>query len=79
MALTIDEIKEKKIDREAKVTKLFKEFEKEAGVKVSYIDIMRKRIKTKPKANDVESAIDVPYRRRGELKTVLVNVDFEDF
>ena len=61
MAMTIDEVKKKKIELESALTKLLKEFEEETGVRTNYFNIERKRPKNEPEiARPIAESDDGP-------------------
>ncbi len=75
MAMTVDEAKERKLEIEKEVTKLFKDFEDESGFRVGYLDVMRKRPK-RSKHNDPESVMPEPMKSE-DIETVNIDLRME--
>lgn len=77
MSLTIDQIKEKKIELESSVLKLLQDFEKDVDTFVGYIDTERKPSK-KTKKNDISNSVEIPGPERdGPLINVNINLRFD--
>jgi len=75
MALTIDEIKEKKIKLESDILKLVQAYEKETDCFVSYIDFERKTTKSE---KDRLAKVPMPEpERKGPVENINVNMRFD--
>ena len=72
--LTIEDVKEKRTALESGVMKLIEEFEKDTGLKCTYMDIQRKRSKDK---NGFDMSEEV-RPDRGPVENVNINIDFEE-
>ena len=68
--LTVKEVKKRKADLELKLIDIFKEFEKETGLKVTYFNISRER-----KKDEEPEEIYEPHT--GPIKDVEINVDLD--
>lgn len=74
-ALTIDEVKKKKIDLESQILKLVQAYEKETGSYVSYISFERKPTKS---AEDRLAKTCMPEpERRGPVENINVEMRFD--
>ena len=72
MAMTVAEIKKEKIKVEEEISKLLKDFESSSGVRVRYLDVLRKR--EKEKANSPETVMyDSPMK---DIETVTFEISF---
>ena len=68
--MTIKEVKKSKADLELKLIDMFKEFEKETGLKVTYMDVQRKKSK--------KDMAEVSYEpNKGPIENVEVSVDLD--
>ena len=72
--LTIEEVKQKRIELEGSIMALVTNFEDETGLKCTYMDIQRHRPRDK-KGYDYPEEVK-PYN--GPVENVNVNVDFEE-
>ncbi len=75
MALTIEDIKKKKIELESAILKLVQEYESETGSYVSYINFERE--KTKSKEDRLANTIMPEPERRGPIENVNVEMRFD--
>jgi hypothetical protein len=75
MALTIEDIKKKKIELESAILKLVQEYESETGSYVSYINFERE--KTKSKEDRLANTIMPEPERRGSIENVNVEMRFD--
>jgi hypothetical protein len=67
--LTIEDVKKKKIELEGAILKLVQGFEKECGVRASYISMDRKR--------DNETAPEPVAERSGPVENVEVRMELD--
>ena len=74
-ALTIDEVKKKKIDLESGILKLVQAYEKETGAFVSYINFERK--KTVKEDDRLAKTIMAEPEKRGPVENVNVEMRFD--
>lgn len=71
--MTIEQVKKTKMEMELQILDMFKQFEEDTGLKVSYINIQRKRDKKKKKTNGPE-----PYEpHKGPLGDVNIEVNLD--
>jgi hypothetical protein len=76
MALTIEDIKKKKIELESAILKLVQGFENETDTFVSYMDFSRKISKDKAKCERLHTCTPEP-ERDGPIENVNVNMRFD--
>ncbi|MGW8178303.1 MAG: hypothetical protein ACWGQW_05995 [bacterium] len=73
-SMTIEEVKESRIALESAIIDLISTFEKDTGLKCTYMDIQRKRPKDK-NGYEMEEPIGPS---RGPVENVNVAIDFEE-
>ena len=73
-SMTLEEVKKSKMELELQVVKIFKQFEEDTELKISYIDVVRKR----KKRESEEKEYNMPdVGQRGPIEDVKINVDLD--
>lgn len=75
--MTIEEAKQKKLELEKMIANSMKEFEKDTGMRLGYIDVLRKRDNKKEEANSPESVMPTEYKTR-DIETVNIDLRLDD-
>jgi hypothetical protein len=76
-SLTIEEVKEKKIELESSILKLVQSFESETGSFVSYIDFERKITKRETDRLAKASCCIPCEERKGPVENININMRFD--
>lgn len=69
------EMKKKKMDLEEKMCKMMMDFEKETGMRINYVSMMREQ--DKKKGNDPESVMPIMTKTK-DMKMVTLDVGMGD-